>query len=422
MKFPNFHFISAKINSVKDKGFFHLLSSNFVIQFLGFGVILFLPSVLTPAEIGNVRLLQSYSVIFILIGTFGYNVSLLKICSEDVSTEEKNLVFKYCIQRTLLFSFLSYVLLIGINYYYIRHINPILGKWLPLYGSIIPFASIVYCLTAYLQSQKKIKDVAVVQVIVRLIFLVLIIISTYYFGFIGFIFSTVISYIVGILPFILFIPLSSVTVIGSTHRKKQINNYAYYTVLGAFVTTIGLYADLYLLDYLNVSDIRLGVYSFSTLFLQAGMIAVNTIQSIVSPYISEQQDDKQWVWKKTVHYQGICVLFSILIAIVLYLGSVFMTTFYLGEQYSELPDFVLGIIGRFLIWSCFAVVGASLVGLGRFKEGFYLALLTTPIGIVLGYTLFPQWGIYGIIIAQMIAALITLTGCWAILWKVVRNK
>jgi len=421
MKFHKLYFLLSLVRSVKDKGFFHLLSSNFMIQFLGFGVILFLPSVLNTTEIGNVRLLQSYSAIFILIGTFGYNVALLKVCSENITNVEKRQVFRYCISRILLFSVLSYAILICINYFYIRHINEVLGRWMPVYGIVIPFAAMVYCLTAYLQSQKKIKEIAQVQVIVRLIFLCLIVVATYYFGFQGFILSTILSYVVGLLPFSLFITPSQVVCIGVTKKKKQVNHYAYFTFFSVAITTIGQYADLYLLDFLQVSDNQLGVYSFSTLFLQGGMIAINTIQSIVSPYISEQQNNKVWVWNKTLRYQLLSFVFAIFIAIAIYLTSILLKSYYLGEQYSELPDFTLGIVGRFLIWSCFAVVGASLVGLGRFKEGFYLALISTPIGIVLGYLFFPYWGIYGIIYAQMISATITLIGCWIIFWRAIKK-
>ncbi|PHZ84841.1 lipopolysaccharide biosynthesis protein [Paremcibacter congregatus] len=422
MKSPNVARMKNITRSVSDKGFFHLLSSNFAVQFLGFGVILFLPSVLSPSEIGNARLLQSYSVLFILIGTFGYNVALLKVCAENITREEKAEVFKYCLYRTFFFSIISYVSLLVVNFFYIRGVNEVLGQWMPIYGVVIPFAAIVYCLTAYLQSQKRIKDVAKAQVIVRLTFLFLIILATYFFGFIGFVLSTIISYFVGIFPFALFIPLAIFEGVGETNRKDQINHYAYFTFFGVVVTTIGQYADLYLLDFLKVPDDRLGVYSYSILFLQAGMVVVNTVQSIVSPYISERQDNKEWVWVKTCYYQLLSFIFSIFIATGLYGGAILLTRYYLGEEYAELPDFVLGISGRFLIWSCFAVVGASLVGLGRFKEGFYLALITTPTGIILGYLFFPIWDIYGIIIAQMIAATLTLLGCWAVFWRATRRS
>ncbi len=66
-----------------SKGFFHLLSVNFLAQFLGFGTVLIFPKLLTAVEIGQLRILQTYTGLFAVLAGFGLSTSLLKYCAED---------------------------------------------------------------------------------------------------------------------------------------------------------------------------------------------------------------------------------------------------------------------------------------------------------------------------------------------------
>ncbi len=416
------HKIRSLLSSVNNKGFFHLLTSNFVVQFLGFAVIIYLPAVLSPEEVGAVRLLQTYGMLFILLGTFGYNVALLKTSSEDCSLDEKEIIFSYSSRRTIFFSLISYGLLLVVNEFYFSSVNEFIYEWAPIYGVIIPFGAIVYGLTAYLQALKKIKEVAIAQVIMRSILIVLIIIASYFWGFEGFVYSTIFSYVFGLAPFMKFIDFKIFFRSKTPNDRSRIDHYAYFTVLGVVITTLGQYADLYLLDYLAISKADLGVYAFATLFYQAGLIAINTIQSIVTPYISEKQNDLAWVWKKTVYYQLLSFGLSIILALGMYLTSYLLVEYYLGDDYRLLPYFTLGIIAKFMVWSSYSVLGASLVGLGKIKIGFYFSLITTPLSLLAGYALFDIWGVYGVIAGQVISTLFLMIGIWVYFWIITHRR
>ena len=64
-----------------EKGFFHLLSVNLFSQLFSFITSLLVAKFLTPAEYGNLKVLQTYINIFVLVATFGFSSSVLKSVS-----------------------------------------------------------------------------------------------------------------------------------------------------------------------------------------------------------------------------------------------------------------------------------------------------------------------------------------------------
>jgi O-antigen/teichoic acid export membrane protein len=101
------------IELIKSKlyknGFFHLLSTNVLIQMLGFGSTLAVAKLLSPEELGSVKLLQSYSGIFAVFAGFGLSTALLKYCSENRSEEEKEAIFGATMARAAMATFATLV-------------------------------------------------------------------------------------------------------------------------------------------------------------------------------------------------------------------------------------------------------------------------------------------------------------------------
>lgn len=70
------------LRDILNKGFFHLLSANFIIGFLGFGSQLLVAKFLTPVELGQIRTMQSFIGVATILAGFGFNTAVLKLCSE----------------------------------------------------------------------------------------------------------------------------------------------------------------------------------------------------------------------------------------------------------------------------------------------------------------------------------------------------
>jgi len=78
---------------VEKKGFFHLVSANLIIGFLGFGSQLLVAKYLTPVELGQIKTIQAFINVATIIASFGFGISVLKLCSEKKSLEEKAYIF-----------------------------------------------------------------------------------------------------------------------------------------------------------------------------------------------------------------------------------------------------------------------------------------------------------------------------------------
>ena len=70
--------IKKEIKSVFDKGFFHLLTSNYIINIVMFGSQMIVAWILTPEDLGRIKIMQSYIGIATIFSGLGFNTSTLK--------------------------------------------------------------------------------------------------------------------------------------------------------------------------------------------------------------------------------------------------------------------------------------------------------------------------------------------------------
>lgn len=411
--------IKIIFKNVNEKGFFHLLGSNFLISFLGFGVILLLAKILTPKEIGDIKLIQSYAAFFIMFASFGYNISTLKLCSERRSKIEKLKIFALSTKRIIYFSLLSMVILISLSYLGLLSSDKFVSNWLIIYALVIPFAALGYNFVSYFQAIKEIKKMAKLQVIVRLQFIFIIIISTYFFGFDGLVYSTILSYIIGTLVYLKSTGLKFVKFFYVKNKFNKFNHYAIFAILGSLITLVGQYSDMYLIDYLETDRELIGFYSLATVFFMGATVVIGTIQSIVTPYFSENENDRVWQKRNWIKYQLLAIATSLITAIGMYILIIILVNFYFGLDYLQTKHFVFLLMIKFVVWSTYAISGAALAGLGKMKQGFYLVCFSVPFSIFLGYTFYPKYGIDGIIFSQILTNLIVMFIATMYTWKVI---
>jgi O-antigen/teichoic acid export membrane protein len=395
--------VKIALLKLNNKGFFHLLGSNFLISFLGFGTIIFLSKFLNPIELGQVKLIQAYGAFFIILGLFGYNLSTLKLCSEKRPNIEKVKIFALSTKKIFLMSILSSMAMILLSTFGLLSQDETVSRWLIIYAIIIPFAALGYNFTAYLQALKKIKEMAKLQVIVRLQFIFFIFLATYYLGFKGLMYSTILSYIVGTLVYLKSTGFGFLKYINIKDRYPKFEHYAIFTLLGGLVTIFGQYSDMYLIDYLESDRELIGFYSLSTVFFMGSVVVIGTVQSIITPHFSENQNNKVWQKKNWIKYQSLAIILAIFVAISMYALTYLLIKYYLGIEYNIALDYVGILMIKFIVWSAYAVTGAALAGLGKMQQGLYLVVFTVPISIILGYYLYFDFGILGVIYGQIIA-------------------
>jgi O-antigen/teichoic acid export membrane protein len=397
--------ILQRINGI---GFFHLLGVNFLTQFLGLGGLLLLTAFLSPKELGMAKVIHSYAAIFILIGTFGYNSAILKVCSEGVMSEiQIKQLMASTVKKVLLFSLFSYTLVIFLGFYNLMQISEEVVNWLIVFCIVIPFAAISNIMITYLQSQKKIKLMARTQAVVRSIFFVLVVIATYLYGFIGFIYSSVLSYVAGFLVF-LYISELEIKNFRAKFVDKRMNMFALYSFLGAFVSVITQHADIYILESIGEEYNNIGFYSMAILFMMGANQITATTQMIATPYFSERSKDKPWLIKHIIKYQSILIVISILVAMAVFLFVIILVKYIYGGVYLSILEYLPILLIKYVVWSSFAMTGVALLGMGIVKEGTILAAGVAPIGLSISYYLGINYGVIGVAWGQVITSIISL--------------
>jgi O-antigen/teichoic acid export membrane protein len=395
------------LRNLQNKGFFDLLSVNFLTQFLGFGSLLLVAKFLTPIEFGQIKIIQSYAALFILLAGFGLNSAVLKFCAEKRVVAEKESILKLAVQRTLLASFLTLILLTCLTLTGVITSSHELSLWLLIYAIGIPFVALTGLLTVYLQALKKIKQMARVQAIIKLQSVVVIVVCTWMWGFKGFIFATIIAYIIGLIPLIKQVGLGFIK---TNSNRKIPNNFmhiAIFSLLANGVSMIGQYADIFILDYFALNREAIGYYSLATIFILGATQVTGTVQAIATPYFSERGHDETWFRTKLFQTQTRMVALSIVVAIGIYMIAWLMIQLFYDDNYIVTLSYLSVLLLKYIVYSSVAIIGVSLVGLGLMKYNFIAVAITTPVGVMLSYFLLQRYGTIGVAWAQVLASVVT---------------
>ncbi len=395
------------LQSLHEKGFFHLLSANFLAQALAFSTSLLITKFLSPLDLGQAKILQSYIILFLVFAGSGFNATVLKYCAEDRTEQNKEYLLKFAFFRTLATTCAVMLLLFGLAYSGLLTGSPDLIRWIMIYALAIPFLVITDLLTVYLQASKKIREMSRVQASIKLINFVFIVACTWKWGLPGFVTGTLAASILGMIP-----PLSRVgwQFLKAAPEKIPVGIYslALFSLLAYGITNLGQYGDLFVLDHFVTDRIAIGHYSLATYFVIAATQVTMTIQAVLIPYFSLHSNDRAWFTRNLRQNQLFTSLISLGIAAGVFLAAWILIRFFYGPAYQPALTYLQVLLIRYILFSSYAIISAALIGIGLIKYNFYAVGVTIPLGLFLSYLLQKQSGALGVAWGQVIAALLTL--------------
>lgn len=416
--------MSEKILSVfsylRQKGFFDLLSVNFLTQFLGFGSVLLVAKFLTPVELGEVKILQSYTAIFVILAGFGFNTAVLKVCAENRPDQEKAGILRLVVSRAGIATAFTLVLVVILALTGVITSSPSLSKWLIVYACSIPLQVLTGIFIVFLQAQKKIKEMARSQAIVKVQSVLLIVFSAWLWGFKGFIFATIIAYGLGLWPFLRQIGLKFLTA-PLEQKPAHFMQYAFFSVLANGVSQLGQYGDVFILDHFAADRVSIGYYALALIFVTAASQVTGTVQSITTPYFSEHAHDEAWFRRQLIRNQGRMALLSVVVAVGVYILAAILIPLVYGPDYSPTLTYLVILLIKYVVWSSCAVIGVSLLGLGLMHYNFAVVAITTPTGLVISYFFLQWFGIVGVAWGQVGLSLIQFLLVMGASWLALRK-
>lgn len=412
--------ISQLLRDIINKGFFHLLSANFIIGFLGFGSQLLVAKFLTPTELGQIKTIQSFIGVATILAGFGFNTAVLKLCSEKRPLEERAFIFKQCFYYTAVPILFVLVGLFALAKLGLLSPDKEINKWLPLYMLVIPAMTYTSLIMVYLQALKKIQLIAKLQVLIRLLGFIAIVCLTYFYGFLGFILSTVLIGYIALFPLFNLVKEDFKTQANTSSVFPQSFFYAKWSIAGNSVSTIGQYMDIFMLNFLIKDRVTFGYYSLATIFILGMNYITSTVQTIATPYFSEKSNDKKEFLRVLRKYQKLMILLAVGVSVFAAVIVPPLINIIYGSSYAPAGTFFRILVLKYFFWSCYALLGVAILGLGKMQYNFLSVAMSVPISLVLSYFFITSYGPIGAAVAQALAYLITLIIVSFILRHVIR--
>ena len=401
------NWIGSIISFLNEKGFFHLLTVNLFSQALSFITLMLVAKLLSAAEYGDLKVLQTYVNIFVVIATFGFNSSALKLCSENRSEAERAAIFQNALKRvgiTTTLTLAGGILLSSLGWI---TSSAFLSKWLIVYLTIVPLDVFTALLTVYLQAQKRFRKMAQAQAIFRVQSIPLILLGTWRWGFSGFIIASILSHAIGLWPFLRY---SGLEIFKKFHITipSELMGYAIFSFLAQILSQVVTNGDILILDHFSNDRENIGFYSLALLFILAGTLVTQTVRSITTPYFSEHSSDPGWVRTQLRRNQLRMIFFSVTIAVGVYFGSRLVIPLFYGPTYRETITYLGILLVGFTFQGTYAILSSAITGLGKMKYTFIIAALSAPVELGLTYFSLQRFGFIGVAWSQVITALFAL--------------
>jgi len=417
-------FIDNKLNifrQFQQKGFFHLLSANVLIQIVAFASQLFVAGILAPDDMGRIKIIQTYLSVFSIIAGMGFNTSVLKLCSENRSLENKKLLFQYALFFTIISTVSLYFIVLILNLSGVFSNDKII-KWLiPLGLFPIISNSVFMVFVSYFQAIKNIKLISKLTISNKLISITGIILLTYLLGIKGY-------YLAYNLSFILML-LVSFRVYGSTLNAEtfSIKNFSQFSTLWKYAKSsmfanlfseMSAYVDIILLSFFIKDMQQIGYYSFALTITVILRLFPGTVQQIASPYFSSLANQKADFIQAFERYNRLLYIGVTLSLVVVLIITPFFTHWIFKGKYDEsmlyFPFLAIGWSLRQLT----QLQSGAIFGSGKIQYNAYVSLISLLFNIISISISLYFFGLMGAAYASIINGLVFMVCSWYFYKKV----
>jgi len=403
-----------------DIGFFHLLLTNFLLGFIGFGSQLFIAKIVSPLELGQLTTLQSLITTLTVCACFGFNTAVLKLCSEKRPADEKSFI----LSKIFVFSIFPILIVLALSmicsHFHLVSPDTTINSWMPIFALVIPPLVYTKLSLAYLQALKKFQLIAKLQVFIRIIGIIIILTCAFKYGFKGVLISSIFVGYIATLPLLVSIKdsLFKNTTLNSQVTKK-ILSYAKWSFGANALNILQLHMDIFMLNYLVTDRITFGYYSLAATIIFGLHIFPVTVQTITTPFFSENSENPITFKKIFIKYQRIMTIISCLLVFFFFFAIPKLIIIIYGTSYMPSVYFFKLLLFRYFFTCLASLSGVAIIGLGKFKYNFLLVSITVPCSIIFNFVFIKNWGISGAALAQILVSIFILILTFVFLYRLI---
>jgi O-antigen/teichoic acid export membrane protein len=405
VKILHFNYFT-EIQSIAKKGFFHLFAVNGLIFVTGFVSQLFVAGILNPADIGRIKIMQTYIGMASLVGGLGFNTSLLKLASEHRSEDEKADLLHLAIFIAIASFLIFYVIFFVLSKSALISSDPLIAKLFPFYSLFLLPLIIQTMQLSYYQAIKELKRMALIQFYTKLVSVALIIAVTYVYKLEGYVIIISLTGVISIFSLkkgLYGFTKKLIKLKFKFHYLKMMWNLARYALLANLTGTLLATLDIYLINYLISDRIEVGYYMFALTILSIYQIVPTSIQQVAFPYFSGKSGNYvNWIntykkYNKLNHFILFILCFSGMLIIP------FLVKFAFSHKYDASLVYFEFLSIAWLLQFLNMMKSTALMGYGRFNINFYISLTGLVICSPLLYIFIKFYGLNGALAGRIIS-------------------
>ncbi len=399
------------LQNIRQKGFFHLLSANILIQVVAFASQLFVAGILSPDDVGRIKIVQTYLSIFLIFAGMGFNSSTLKLCSENRTAKEQNNLFKSALFFTLISTVFVYIIILILNYFKLFSSDKLIQFLIPLGLFPIISNSLFMVFVSYFQAIKKMKLLSNITVSNKLISILSIIIITYFFGIRGYYAAYNISFVLMLVVCVLVFGTSKLKGLfsfGNFSNFKIHWKYARPSMLAYLLSEISAFVDILIISYLTTDMKQIGFYSFALTITVIFRLFPNTVQQITIPYFSTLSGSKtefQKAYKKYNRILYLVIIVTLITLLIIFQPSIHWI--FSGKYDKSIQYFPFLAIAWSLRQSVLLQTGA-IFSLGKIKYNVYISSITLIFNLITISLFVYYFGIIGACYASVLGGMVIM--------------
>ncbi|WP_158655210.1 MATE family efflux transporter [Flavivirga eckloniae] len=375
---------------LKKKGFFHLIISNYSVQFIVFGSHLLVAKIMTPSDVGIIKTIETFINMAIVLGGGGAIFALLKIIPENKDKELRNYSLRFAIKYVVVFSITIFIAFNLLAYFEVISKNRELVFWFYQYSFIIVPSVVVMLLIRYYQAIDLFKRISGVILVLKFSSALFVLTLTYFFFIRGYVLSMVITTIIVMLSLIydirktIFISHISKDYIEIKKRIIALSKTAFFAQI---IDQFKLHSGFFIANYVLFDRIMFGHYAFALIIIQGLNIVSTSVQQFIIPKMSEVSSDIPLFFDKLSKFELKFILISTLIFAVTQLVFPICIGMVFGSKYNESILLLRIMLIGWYIQSFYALKGIYFLSLGKMKYVSYASFLIFLISVPLMYWL-----------------------------------
>ena len=369
--------------NLKSKGFFHLIISNYSVQFIVFGSHLLIAKIMTPSDVGIIKTIETFINMAIILGGGGVIFALLKVIPENKDEKLRSYSLRFAIKHVLVFSSTVFIIFNTVAYFGLIFKNKEFIFWFHLYSLIIFPSVVVMLLIRYYQAIDLFKKISTLILILKLLSSLFVLGFTYYFFIKGYVLSMVITTIIIVIILLFNIRSSFYFSNNYLEIKGKIKYLAQTAFTAQIIDQFKLNSGFFIANYIIIDREIFGYYTFALIIVQGLNIISTSVQQFIIPKMSELSRDIPSFFQKYKKFVYRFITISMIIFLLAELFLPFLIETVFGTKYSKAIPLLRIMLVGWGIQSFYALKGVSFLSLGKMKYvsyySFFIFMISVPL-------------------------------------------